>query len=300
MTWRTVVAAHRAKIDYSMGYMVVRGRETHRIFLDEVGTVIIESTAVSLTAAWVSECIRRKIKIIFCDGKHDPAGEVLPYRGSGGTSRQVRNQARWTQERKDAVWACIAAEKIRQQAAVLAGYGCGAEAEKLLAYAAAVQPGDKDNREGHAAKVYFHTLWGKGFSRRHEDARNGALNYGYAVLLSACNREIAAAGYLTQLGIFHDNVFNPFNLGSDVMEPFRPLIDRYVLQLRSDDFGPEEKRGTAAVLHRTVRAGGKRVLAGQAVSMGCRRVLEAMETGELDELRKPWYEVPIYESDDSF
>ena len=290
MTWRTVVASHRAKIDYSMGYMVVRGQETKRIFLDEVGTVIIESTAVSLTAAWISECIRRKIKIIFCDGKHDPAGEVLPYRGSGGTSRQVRNQAQWNKDRKDAVWAGVVAEKIRQQATVLAEYGCDREADCLRTYAEAVLPGDPDNREGHAAKVYFHTLYGRGFSRNHEDARNSALNYGYAVLLSACNREIAAAGYLTQLGIFHDNVFNPFNLGSDLMEPFRPLFDRYVLELTSDDFGPEEKRGAASVMHRTVTAGGKKVLVGQAVSMGCRRVLDAMETGELDELRKPWYE----------
>lgn len=291
MTWRTVVVAHRAKIDYTMGYMVVRGQEQHRVFLDEVGTVMIESTAVSLTAAWLSECLRRKIKVIFCDERRNPAGEVLPYRGSGGTSRQVRRQIRWTEERKAAVWACIAAEKIRQQAAVLADFGCGEEAEQLRRYAAAVGPGDRDNREGHAAKVYFHALCGRGFSRRDGDLRNRALNYGYAVLLSACNREIAAAGYLTQLGIFHDNVFNPFNLGSDLMEPFRPLVDRCVLQQPLREFGPAEKHVVAAVLHQTVTAEGRRVLAGQAVSLGCRRVLEAMETGETDGLREPWYEV---------
>lgn len=105
MTWRTVVVAHRAKIDYTMGYMVVRGQEQHRVFLDEVGTVMIESTAVSLTAAWLSECLRRKIKVIFCDERRNPAGEVLPYRGSGGTSRQVRHQIRWT----EAPWSFTAA-----------------------------------------------------------------------------------------------------------------------------------------------------------------------------------------------
>ena len=241
MSWRTVIIADRAKIDYAMGYMAVRGRDVRKVFMDEIGTVVIESTAVSLTAAWVSECLRRKIKIIFCDGKHDPAGEVIPYYGSGDTSRKVREQAKWTAERKAEAWQCVIREKIRQQAAVLREFGFDEDAGQLDEYREGVQPGDRDNREGQAAKVYFHALCGRGFSRRDADVRNAALNYGYAVLLAACNREIASAGYLTQFGLFHDNTYNPFNLGSDLMEPFRPGgLSRFQDRRKAADCEPDE------------------------------------------------------------
>lgn len=290
MSWRTVIVAERAKIDYRMGYMVVRGKELHRVFMDEVGMVIIESTAVSLTAAWVSECLRRKIKLMFCDGKRNPAGEVLPYYGSGETSKNLRLQIQWSRERKGAVWACVVAEKLRQQAAVLEEFGCPEEAEKLRAYCGDIQPGDATNREGHGAKVYFNALFGRGFTRESLDPRNGALNYGYAILLSLCNREIAAAGYATQLGIFHDNMFNSFNLGSDMMEPFRPLIDRHVAEMTFREFGPEEKRSLINVMNQPVTVRGRQTIVSQAVREGCRRILEAMERGELAPLREAWYE----------
>ena len=95
MSWRTVVLSKRAKIEYSLGYMVIRGEEVHRIFMEEVETVMIETTAVSLTAAWINECLHRKIKIIFCDERRNPAGEILPYRGSHDSSRQIRSQLKW-------------------------------------------------------------------------------------------------------------------------------------------------------------------------------------------------------------
>lgn len=88
----------------------------------------------------------------------------------------------------------------------------------LEAYAERVEGADASNREGHAAKVYFGGLFGVGFTRGDGCAINQALNFGYAILLSAFNREIVANGYVTQLGVFHDNMLNPFNLACDLME----------------------------------------------------------------------------------
>ena len=82
-----------------------------------------------------------------------------------------------------------------------------------------VKIGDKTNREGHAAKIYFKELFGKEFVRHNDDVINSALNYGYAILLSTINKEIINNGYLTQLGIHHKNEFNEFNLTCDLMEP---------------------------------------------------------------------------------
>lgn len=116
--------------------------------------------------------------------------------------------------------------KDSKQADTLDQYG-KSEAKLLRKYIEEIEYGDATNREGHAAKVYFNALFGMDFTRTEENSINAALNYGYGILLSAFNREIVMNGYITQIGLFHNNMFNQFNLGSDLMEPFRSLlIDR--------------------------------------------------------------------------
>ncbi len=82
----------------------------------------------------------------------------------------------------------------------------------FIQYINEIEFGDVTNREGHAAKVYFNALFGMDFTRSAENVTNAALNYGYSLLLSTFNRCVVANGYITQLGLFHDNVFNQFNL----------------------------------------------------------------------------------------
>ena len=89
MSWRTVVISKNAKLDYQMGYLVVRGQDTKKIYLNEIGILIIESTAVSLTAYLLSELVKKKIKVIFCDEKRNPSSELLPYYGSHDTSIKI-------------------------------------------------------------------------------------------------------------------------------------------------------------------------------------------------------------------
>ena len=128
--------------------------------------------------------------------------------------------------------------KIKNQALLLKYYGL--EQYKLLeGYINELEFNDETNREGHAAKVYFNALFGKSFSRNDDVPVNAALNYGYSLILSCVNREIVCSGYLTQLGIFHDNMFNPFNLGCDLMEPFRPIVDFCVKSMMPKEFGKE-------------------------------------------------------------
>ena len=105
----------RAKLDLEIGYMVIRSTDTIKVHLSELSTVIIESTAISLTAALLCELTKRKVKVIFCDEKRNPSSELVPYYGSHDTSIKVRNQAAWKQQFKDLVWTEIVSEKIRQQ-----------------------------------------------------------------------------------------------------------------------------------------------------------------------------------------
>ena len=82
MSWRIIVISRRAKLDYQMGYMVVRNEEVTKIHLSEISTILIESTAVSLTTSLLSELTKKKVKVIFCDEKRNPSSELVSYYGS--------------------------------------------------------------------------------------------------------------------------------------------------------------------------------------------------------------------------
>lgn len=275
MSWRVVVVSNSAKLDFQLGYLIVRQSEVTKIHLSEISVLLIESTAVSMTAYLLSELIKKKIKVIFCDEKRNPASELVPFYGSHDTSLKMRKQIEWAEDIKTAVWTEIVAEKIKKQAEVLQFYGLK-EYEMLLDYVEELQPGDSTNREGHAAKVYFNALFGKNFSRTDENSVNAALNYGYGIILSAFNREIAVNGYSTQLGLFHQNMFNQFNLSSDLMEPFRPVVDIKVKKLQPDKFQQEEKMKILGVLNEEVVIGGRKEYINNAIKIYVRSVFDAL------------------------
>lgn len=116
MSWRTVIISSTAKLDYQMGYLVIRKDDVTKIHLSEIETVMIESTSVSLTATLLCELTKKKIKVIFCDEKRNPSSELISYYGAHDTSLKVRNQIAWNDDIKKHVWTEIVAEKIRIQA----------------------------------------------------------------------------------------------------------------------------------------------------------------------------------------
>lgn len=284
MSWRTVVIASSAKLDYQMGYLVVRRDDVKKIFLDEISILIIENTAVSLTAALLSAMTKKKIKVIFCDEKRNPSSELIPYSGSHNSSLKIRNQIRWNNSIKEEVWTVIVSDKIRKQAEYLQELNMP-QAELLLSYLKDLREGDSTNREGHAAKVYFNALFGLEFTRSEECAINAALNYGYSIILSAFNREIVKNGYITQLGLFHDNMFNPFNLASDLMEPFRVIIDRIVVEIKPDVFEHEEKMQVVDVLTKYVRIAGRKETVLNAIKIYTKSVFDALEDQDISIIR---------------
>lgn len=275
MSWRTVVISSSAKLDYQLGFMVIRKQEIVKIHISEIAIVIIETTAVSLTAALLSELVKRKVKVIFCDEKRNPSSELLPYYGCHDTSMKIRRQMEWDAQNKAAVWTEIVSEKIRKQAEHLKEHGLE-EAEMLFGYLDEICFGDETNREGHAAKVYFNALFGMDFSRTAENSTNAALNYGYGIILSSFNREVVMNGYITQIGLFHDNMFNQFNLGCDLMEPFRPLVDRVVKKMKPEKFGHEEKVEILKILQQEVKIAGRREYINNAIGIYCRSVFDAL------------------------
>lgn len=279
MSWRTIVITKRAKLDLQLGFMVVRGEDTTKVALNEIAVVLIESTAVSLTTSLLAELMKRKVKVIFCDEKRNPSSELVSYYGSHDTSNKIRKQIAWRQNTKEAVWTEIVSEKIRKQKELLELLG-KEEAELLSSYLQQIAWNDETNREGHAAKVYFNALFGLDFTRTEDNLINAALNYGYSIILSSFTREIVANGYITQLGLFHDNMFNQFNLASDLMEPFRVLIDREVIQMQRKEFTHEEKIQLVNVLNNEVMIDGKTQYVNNAIKIYCKSVFDALNEND--------------------
>ena len=277
MGWRCVVIDSPCKLRVSNNYLIVRNDDVRKIHLSEVYCLMIACPAVNITGIALYELTRNKIKVVFCDEKRDPYGELIGYYGSHNCAKQLRKQLGWSGAAMGFVGTEIVTQKIRNQAAVLRKYGFDERASMLDGYAAEVVRGDTANREGHAAKVYFNTLFGMSFTREKDCNVNSALNYGYAVLLSCINREVVACGRLTQLGLTHRNEFNEFNLSCDLIEPFRVLVDEDVFLNRDKPFGKERKFELVGLLNKRV-VYGKEFCLNDAVGSYVRNVFDCLDS----------------------
>lgn len=283
MSWRVVVITRRCKLEYKLGYLICRGEELKKVYIAEIDTLIVESTGVSLTSALLCELIRQKISVVFCDEKHNPLSQLLPLHGRHNSSGCLKRQLEWGEDVRADVWAEIVRHKILCQKRLLTAVGAG-QAELLERYVGEVQPGDVSNREGHAAKVYFNALFGLLFKRGDNNFINGALNYGYAVILSAFNREVVANGFNTQLGIAHKNEFNSFNLSCDLMEPFRIVVDRFVFD-SAQELTPDYKHSLCNILNDRVIINGEKCTVLSAISTYCKSVFDALDTGNIARIK---------------
>ena len=291
MTWRTVVIRERAKLDYSLNFMTVRQEAgVRKISLGEIYMVIVENTAVSLTAVLLNELVKNKIKVVFCDEKRNPSSELIQYYGSHDTSLKYKNQLEWSKESKEKIWTRIVYEKIFNQMQFLKKLN--KEEHRLLEqYLSELEWNDSSNREGFAAKVYFNALYGMDFSRNKECFINAALDYGYSIILSAFNREIVASGYFTQLGLCHRNPFNKFNLSSDFMEPFRILVDEEVYKLEGTEFTKDHKNKLINILNKTVIIYDKNQTIANAIKIYCRSLFSALAENDLEYIKMYRYEL---------
>ena len=291
MTWRTIVIRERAKLDYSLNFMTVRQEAgVRKISLGEIYMVIVENTAVSLTAVLLNELVKNKIKVVFCDEKRNPSSELIQYYGSHDTSLKYKNQLEWSKESKEKIWTRIVYEKIFNQMQFLKKLN--KEEHRLLEqYLSELEWNDSSNREGFAAKVYFNALYGMDFSRNKECFINAALDYGYSIILSAFNREIVSSGYFTQLGLCHRNPFNKFNLSSDFMEPFRILIDEEVYNLEGTEFTKDHKNKLINILNKTVVIDDKNQTVANAIKIYCRSLFSALVENDLEYVKMYKYEL---------
>lgn len=276
MSFRTVVITKQSKISYKNKFLVVKQDSDEKyIHLSEIDTIIVDSISVSISAYLLKELSDNKINIIFCDEKHNPFGELSSYYSRHNTSKKIKEQISWKQVDKDKLWTKLVKNKIVNQAMLLRKLDSD-KYDLVLSYADEVVNGDKTNREGHAAKVYFNVLFGMDFVRNESDDVNAALNYGYAILLSTINKEVVINGYLTQLGVHHKNEFNEFNLTCDLMEPFRVIIDNFVYFNQCRKFDSNYKLDIVNIFNNVYKYQGKNYVLKDIIKMFVKNTLSSV------------------------
>ena len=196
MGWRSVIITQHAKLTYSMNMMIVQTRDgINQIPISDINLLLVSTSQAVITSALISKLAENQSKIIFVDDKYQPVSETIDYYPNSRSLAKLKSQFNWDEKRKELLWTKIVARKIQNQIKVLQNYNLvWDDVQNELDQ---MELNDSTNREAAAARKYFINMFGKDFIRRNSGVINAALDYGYAILLSAFNREIAVNGYLS-------------------------------------------------------------------------------------------------------
>lgn len=222
------VAVHRGFLTVSKDR-----EEMGRVALDDIGGVIAHAHGLTWSNTVFIRLSERAVPVVLCAANHAPVACVWPLQGNHLQGRRLNAQVDASRPLAKRIWRDIVVAKIRMQGAVLASVGVETGAFEMLARK--VRSGDPDNVEAQAARRYWQAFMGSDFRRDQEgEGVNALLNYGYTVLRAIVSRAICAAGLHPSIGLHHSNRANAFALADDLMEPYRPIIDRAVYNLVQD------------------------------------------------------------------
>jgi CRISPR-associated protein Cas1 len=227
------VATDGRHLAVDRGFLTVaeNGSEVGRVPLDDLGAVIANAHGLTYSNNLLVTLATRGVPVVLCGPNHKPAALIWPVDGHHAQAGRMSDQAKAPAPLKKRLWQQIVQAKILAQGATLTSVGAEAGGFRLLARK--VRPGDPENVEAEAARRYWPLLFGSDFRRDTDGGGlNGLLNYGYAVLRAATARAIMSVGLHPSLGLMHANRGNALVLVDDLMEPFRPLVDREVHRLK--------------------------------------------------------------------
>ena len=218
---------------------------TRTVPIEDLGVIILDHKQITITQALLAELLDNNCAVITCDSRQLPTGLFLPLAGNSVQNERFRLQLEASLPLKKQLWQQTIEAKIRNQAAMLS-YTTGEVHKNMLKWSESVRSGDVENMEARAAVYYWKTVFPANpyFVRDHEgEGANALLNYGYAILRAIVARALVASGLLPTMGIHHHNRYNAYCLADDIMEPYRPYVDKTVFDILLED--PEAEIATA-------------------------------------------------------
>lgn len=245
MLAKTLSFGSPGKLSVKYSQLVYDGADgLHRTFpVEDIGFIIVETGQVTITASCIQSLAEANVVLVICDASHIPSAQLLPFAAHSTAQETTSAQFDATDAVQGRLWRQIVRAKIINQSALLERLGHDSMAHRLRNMADEVKNRDPENMEAQAARIYFGELApSPDFTRDREGSwPNAALNYGYAILRAAVARALVGSGLSCLRGIHHHNRYNAFALADDVMEPYRPFVDQYVLgKVRPFDVPSEE------------------------------------------------------------
>lgn len=254
MTWRSVVITKPARLSFKNRALVVEQEgEKASVPLEDIAVLVLDTPQVVLTSQLLSACVEAGIVTITVNAMHTPNGVLMPYLSHSRALKVMRLQMALSVPAQKRIWQSIVQQKLRNQAAVLEFRDSQMLARQVLNLVAQVRSGDPDNFESQGAVIYFPALFYSGFTRRYDCFYNAALNYCYSIVRSAIARSLVSYGFLPAFGLHHRNELNAFNLADDLIEPYRPLVDAWIVKnypLQPErELTPQDKATLVSILH---------------------------------------------------
>lgn len=215
---------------------------TTTIPIEDIGVVVLDNRQITITQGVLESLLENNCAVITCDSSHLPVGLLLPLCGNTTQNERFRSQLDASLPLQKQLWQQTVQCKIHNQAAVLKQTR-DAVVKNMLAWETEVKSGDSENLEGRAAAYYWKNMFPavEGFTRDRDGVSpNNLLNYGYAILRAVVARSLVGSGLLPTLGIHHHNKYNAYCLADDIMEPYRPYVDKLVVDIVGKFGYPEE------------------------------------------------------------
>lgn len=232
MIKRTIYIGNPAYLKLKLNQMVVQEPESADIKgsvpIEDLAVLVLDHPQITLSQHLIQKLMEHTVCLIACDERHMPNGVMLPLNGHSELTERWKYQIDASLPLKKQLWKQTVVSKIQNQRALLKSYNLPHDSMDM--YEKNVITGDEYNMEGKAAVHYWKYLF-QNFSRhRHGDAPNNFLNFGYAILRSIVARALVSSGMLPAIGIFHRNKYNAYCLADDIMEPYRPFVDKLVTE----------------------------------------------------------------------
>ena len=205
--------------------------------IEDIGVIILDHKQITITHGLIEKLLENNCAVITCDSNRMPVGLMLPLDGNTTQTERFREQIDASVPLKKQLWQQTVQSKILNQAYALHSL-TGEVVKNMNVWAADVKSGDPDNYEARAAVYYWNNFFPKvkDFTRGREGIPpNNLLNYGYAILRTVVARALVSSGLLPTLGIHHRNKYNAYCLADDIMEPYRPFVDKLVFEIVASD-----------------------------------------------------------------
>lgn len=300
MAWKGIYLSRAAYLSLSNHNLHIRFRQPAQgepqelsLPLEDIDYLVIDTPEVSLSSPLIGALSGSSVLLLGVDERHQPCWAAFPWASyyQQGTTLDLQLQASLPLRKQ--LWAHIIRQKICAQASTLELVHREREARALHAMSRRVVSGDIGNMEARAARLYWRSLWkGRPFIRHADDLPNAMLNYGYALIRAAIARSLCALGFVPQMGLHHRSKGNAFNLADDLIEPYRPFIDRRVVRLLGAEpfenaLSKEHRQQLLRILAADVVMDGETVVMTEAIVRTVSGLRHALQLKRIEALKFP-------------